>query len=72
MKEQSQQEFLKTIKDQLGVTWDELAALSGINPRALKTYRMPDDSKDFRALNDLAKNALIRAVEDNRKKLKRA
>jgi hypothetical protein len=72
MNEPSQQEFLKALKNELSVTWDELAVLSGIKPRALKTYRMPAESKDFRALNDLAKNALIRAVEDNRKKSKRA
>lgn len=60
MTQQSQQEFLKSLKDELGVTRDELALLSGIKPRALKTYRMPVDSKDFRILNDLARNALIR------------
>jgi len=68
---QSQQEFLKALKDELGVTWDELAVLSGIKPRALKTYRMPAESKDFRMLNDLARNALIRAKQDRDKKPKK-
>ncbi len=72
MSSQSQQEFLKEIKGELGVTWDELALLSSIKPRALKTYRMPEESKDFRSLNALAKNALIRVVEDQRRKLKGA
>lgn len=72
MTEKSQQEFLKSLKDELGVTWDELALLSGIKSRALKTYRMPVDSKDFRTLNDLAKAALIRAKTDREKESKRA
>ncbi|MDN7466235.1 hypothetical protein [Burkholderia gladioli] len=54
---------MKTAKDQLGMTWDELAMASGINPRALKTYRMPHTSKDFRPLPDLARAAVARLLE---------
>ncbi len=61
-----QQEFLKAAKDELGFTWDELAAQAGINARALKTYRMPDTSKDFRHMPDLARAALSRLLEDRR------
>ncbi|MFL9922361.1 hypothetical protein PQR75_45400 [Paraburkholderia fungorum] len=64
MSDTAQQEFLKDAKAQLGVTWDELAVASGINPRALKTYRMPDESKDYRALPDLARAAIVRVLED--------
>ncbi|MGF6440271.1 hypothetical protein QF002_001080 [Paraburkholderia youngii] len=63
MSNSSQQDFLKAAKDQLGVTWDELAKASGINPRALKTYRMPDTSKDFRPLPELARAAVSRLLE---------
>ncbi|MFL9921577.1 hypothetical protein PQR75_40745 [Paraburkholderia fungorum] len=73
MSDTSQQDFLKDAKAQLGVTWDELAVASGINPRALKTYRMPDESKDYRALPDLARAAIVRLLEDRRgRRAKRA
>jgi hypothetical protein len=73
MSDTTQQEFLKDAKAQLGVTWDELAVASGINPRALKTYRMPDESKDYRALPDLARAAIVRLLEDRRgRRAKRA
>jgi hypothetical protein len=32
------------------ITWDQLAVLAGIKPRALKTYRMPELSTNFRAM----------------------
>jgi hypothetical protein len=62
----TQQEFLKSAKDALGVTWDELAESAGINPRALKTYRMPDTSKDFRSLPALARAAVDRLVSGHK------
>ncbi|HDR9034256.1 TPA: hypothetical protein QDB07_001725 [Burkholderia vietnamiensis] len=58
-----QQSFLKAAKEQLGLTWDELAQASGINARALKTYRMPETSKDYRPLPDLARAAVARLLE---------
>jgi hypothetical protein len=67
----NQQDFLKAAKDQLGMTWDELATASGINPRALKTYRMPDTSKDFRPLPDLARAAVVRLLEVATKRQKK-
>ncbi|MGI4861572.1 MAG: hypothetical protein ACRYHA_32525 [Janthinobacterium lividum] len=68
---QTQQEFLRTAKEQLGATWDELATASGINPRALKTYRMPEISKDYRSLPDLARAAVVRLLENRRSGLKK-
>lgn len=53
------------------MTWDELATASGINPRALKTYRMPDTSKDFRPLPDLARAAVARLLDVPKKKQKK-
>jgi hypothetical protein len=67
MQDTTQQEFLRAAKEQLGVTWDELATASGINPRAMKTYRMPETSKDYRALPDLARAAVERLLEDRRR-----
>jgi hypothetical protein len=68
MSNTTQQEFLKSAKDALGVTWDELAESSGINPRALKTYRMPDTSKDYRPLPALARAAVDRLVSGHKTK----
>jgi hypothetical protein len=70
MSNTTQQEYLKSAKDALGVTWDELAELSGINPRALKTYRMPDTSQDYRQLPSLARAAIDRLVVRRKKKVK--
>ncbi|MGH8807999.1 MAG: hypothetical protein ACREX0_08990 [Noviherbaspirillum sp.] len=64
MPELSQQDFLKDAKERLGLTWDDLAEQAGIAPRALKTYRMPPTSNDFRELPRLAKAAIVRLLED--------
>ena len=40
------------------ITWDDLAEISGIEPRTLKTYRMPEGSADYRQIPALAKQAL--------------
>jgi len=69
MENLTQQEFLQVAKNALHMTWDELADSAGIAPRALKTYRMPPTSKDFRELNNLARNAIVRLLGDNRKKV---
>jgi hypothetical protein len=68
MTEQTQQEYLKAAKATLGVEWDTLAGLAGINPRALKTYRMPDSSKDHRSLPSLAKSAIDRVLSVHQEK----
>ncbi|WP_157378699.1 hypothetical protein [Aliagarivorans taiwanensis] len=60
----SQQEYLKGVKVELGVTWDKLAELANIKPRALKTYRMAETSKDYRVLPPLAKDAIERVRSD--------
>ncbi|MBR8029990.1 helix-turn-helix domain-containing protein [Burkholderia cenocepacia] len=64
----NQQDFLKAAKDQLGITWDEFAAASNISPRALKTYRMPDSSKDFRPLPKLARAAVEQLLYEHKNK----
>lgn len=72
MEEQSQQDYLKAAKAMLGVEWDALAEMAGIKPRAFKTYRMPDTSKDHRTLPDLARHAIDRLLSDHQKKIRRA
>lgn len=54
----TQQEFLKDLKEKTGLTWDAIAAASGVSARALKTYRMPESSKDYRPMPNVAKVAL--------------
>lgn len=70
--QQSQQEFLQEAKATLNMTWDEFAAASGIAPRALKNYRLPDDSQNHRTMPNLAWQAvrqlLVSHAKTNRKK----
>lgn len=72
MTEQTQQEYLKAAKATLDVEWDALAKLAGINPRALKTYRLPDSSKGHRGLPDLARRAIDGLLSAHQKKIQRA
>ncbi|WP_143066191.1 hypothetical protein [Burkholderia cepacia] len=72
MSNSDQQSFLKAAKEQLGLTWDELAQASGINARALKTYRMPETSKDYRPLPELARAAVVRLLEVPKRSQKNA
>lgn len=63
MSNQSQKEFLaqvkKTLEAKLGrLTWDEMAIRAKIEPRALKTYRMPQSSEDYRLMPTLARQAI--------------
>lgn len=51
----SQKDFLAHAKTMLSkvhkkLTWDRMAELAEIEPRALKTYRMPENSPDHRAM----------------------
>lgn len=41
-----------------GLTWDDFARMAGIDPRAFKTYRMPEDSSDYRTMPGLARAAI--------------
>jgi hypothetical protein len=70
MTEQTQLEFLQAAKAELSVTWDELAVLADISPRALKTYRLPPASTEYRGMPKLAHNAIAGVLEKNRRKRK--
>lgn len=56
MTTESQKDSLSRIKKALEVrhekrvTWDEFAEMSSIEPRTLKTYRMPEGSADYRQM----------------------
>ncbi len=41
-----------------GLTWDAFANLVGVEPRTFKTYRMPEDSTNFRRMPALVINAI--------------
>ena len=72
MSEQSQQDYLKAAKATLGVEWDTFSEMAGIKPRAFKTYRMPDGSKDHRALPSLARAAIDRLLSDHANKTRKS
>lgn len=62
-KSSTQKEYLLGIKSALEarigrLTWDELASNAKIEPRALKAYRMPESSADYRTMPALARQAL--------------
>jgi transcriptional regulator with XRE-family HTH domain len=69
--ERPQQEFLQAAKTALGLTWDELAEQAGIAPRALKNYRMPDDSQNHRSMPSLARRAIQQLLDAQAKKNRR-
>lgn len=72
MTKQSQQDYLRAAKEALGLDWDAFAEMAGIKPRAFKTYRMPDSSKDHRTLPDLARRVIDGLLADHQKKMRRA
>ena len=67
----TQQEYLRAAKEELGVLWDELADLAGIAPRALKTYRLPNESADHRGMPSLARRSIDQLLAEHRRKLAR-
>lgn len=69
MTESTQQDYLKTAKRALGLTWDEFAKRAGIHPRAFKTYRMPDGSGDHRPLPPLARKSIEQLLAEHRKSM---
>ena len=69
---QAQQAFLQAAKDALGLPWDEIAVKAGIVPRTFKNYRLPDDSKNHRAMPNLARDAVQRLVDEHAKIRKKA
>ena len=62
-----QQDFLYAAKVALDVDWDTLALRAGIKPRAFKSYRLPESSKGFRAMPDLARAAIDDLLRTSKK-----
>jgi len=59
----SQRDYLREVKSSLktrhpDLTWDGLAKMLDVEPRALKTYRMPETSGDYRTMPRLVRNAI--------------
>ncbi len=48
-----------------GLTWDGFADLAGIERRAFKTYRMPEDSADYRKMPPLVESTIKALLERN-------
>ncbi|KXB29293.1 hypothetical protein AT959_15075 [Dechloromonas denitrificans] len=60
--EKDQKQFLSDIKAAIEtrsgkLTWDEFATLAGVEPRTLKTYRMPTESKNYRQMPSVVRQA---------------
>ena len=66
---QPQKVFLTAVKLKLSklegrdLTWDEVAGMAGIEPRALKTYRVPESSADYRAMPPVVEAAIKGLLE---------
>ncbi|MDQ1816353.1 hypothetical protein RBA41_23940 [Massilia sp. CCM 9210] len=68
MKELSQQELLLALKNALDVTWDEVAAHTGIAPRALKSYRLPVSSTGYRGMDKFVRDVAEKALFETKNK----
>nr|WP_295770588.1 hypothetical protein [Rhodoferax sp.] len=68
---ETQQSFLQAAKAELGLTWDALAFAAGIEPRALKNYRLPDESQNHRGMPKLARRAIEQLLLAHEKKNRR-
>lgn len=51
MAAQPQRELLEQIKAACGGTWEDVAYLTRIKPRTLKSYRLPPDSAGYRGMD---------------------
>lgn len=67
----SDRTYLHAAKAALELTWDEFAEAAGIEPRALKNYRMPDDSGNKRPLPQLARRSIEQLLHDTGRKITR-
>lgn len=46
------------------LTWDEFARMAGSDPRAFKTYRMPEDSADYRTMPEATGMVIEKLLAD--------
>lgn len=67
----TQKDYLQATKTALGAnTWGDLAELADVAPRALKTYRMPEASGDYRAMPSPVKKVFEMLIADKKKNVK--
>lgn len=67
----SQKSWLLSAKRELsksipGLTWDSFAKLVGADPRAFKTYRMPEVSADYRTMPGVTRSAIEKLLSEYR------
>ncbi len=62
-----QQEFLRLAMESLGMTRDSFAKRFTVPRRTLDKWLLPDDSKDFRALPDMARAYIAEVICKNAK-----
>lgn len=65
----SQKSWLSSVKRELsksipGLTWDSFAKLVGVDPRAFKTYRMPENSADYRSMPSTTRAVIEKLIAD--------
>lgn len=68
MEELSQQELLKALKEALNSTWIGVSELTGIAPRTLKSYLLPETSKGRRGMDKFVRKAVEVALSQALKK----
>ncbi len=54
-------ELAKTIPD---LTWDVFAGMVGVEPRTFKTYRMPEDSENYRSMPGVTRALIEKLVAE--------
>ena len=70
MKDLSQQELLQELKGAMGTTRNGVSERTGIAPRTLKSYLLPDDSKGRRGMDKFVREAVEKALLQEQKKVK--
>jgi aspartate carbamoyltransferase catalytic subunit len=64
----AQQDYLREAMATLNMTRDELAERIGVSRRRLDNWLLPDDSKGFRPMEDMAWKFIAEILKGKRKK----
>ena len=72
MKDLSQQELLQALKGTMSTTWNGVSERTGIAPRTIKSYLLPDDSKGRRGMDKFVREAVEKALLQEQKKVKKS
>jgi hypothetical protein len=68
MSELDQYQLLIKLKKIIDGTWDDVANCTGITSRALKSYRLPAQSKGHRTMAKFVRQAVEMAIDEYQKK----